>query len=65
MHVGASCAAMNKQISLVTKFSSYEIIYLRPPPDELDFNFDPDKTGIKADVVKYMEAMKEEKRANE
>ena len=58
MHVGASCMAMNKQISLVTKFSPYEIMYLRSPPDELDFNFDPDKTGIKVDVIKYMEIMK-------
>ena len=58
MHVGASCAAMNKQILLVTKFSPYEIMHLRPPPDELDFNFDPDKTGIKVDVVKYIEIMK-------
>ena len=33
-------------------------MYLRSPPDELDFNFDPDKTGIKVDVMKYMETMK-------
>ena len=58
MHVASSCAAMNKQISLITKFSPYEIMYLRPPPDELDFNFDPDKTGISIDVKKYMEVMK-------
>ena len=57
MYVGASCAAMNKQVSLVTKFSPYEIMYLRPSPDELDFNFDPDKTGIKVDVQRYMEVM--------
>ena len=61
MHVGVSCAAMNKQISLVTKFSPYEIMYLRPPLDELDFNFDPEtgsKTGINVDVMEYMETMK-------
>ena len=58
MHVAASCTVMNKQVSLVTKFSPYEIMYLRPPPDELDFNFDPDKTGIKVDVQRYMEVMK-------
>ena len=58
MHVGASCAAMNKHISLITKFSPYEIMYLRSPPDQLDFNFDPDKTGIKVDVMKYMDTMK-------
>ena len=58
MYVASSCAAMNKQISLITKFSPYEIMYLRPPPDELDFNFDPDKTGISVDVKKYMEVMK-------
>ena len=58
MHVAASCAAMNKQVSLVTKFSPYEIMYLRTPPDELDFNFVPDKTGIKVDVQRYMEVMK-------
>ena len=58
MHLGASCLAMNKQISMVTKFSPYEIMYLRPPPDKLDFNFDPDKTGIKVDVMKYIETMK-------
>ena len=48
---------MNKQISLVTKFSPYEIMYLRPPPDEMDFNFEPDKTGINIDVRRYMEVM--------
>ena len=57
MHVGAACAAMNKQISLVTKFSPYEIMYLRPSPDEMDFNFDPDKTGINIDVRRYMDVM--------
>ena len=57
MHVASACAAMNKQISLITKFSPYEIMYLRPPPDELDFSFDPDKTGINVDVKKYMETM--------
>ena len=58
MYVAPSCAAMNKQISLVTKFSPYEIMYLRQPSDSLDFNFDPDKTGIKVDVSKYMNLMK-------
>ena len=58
MYVAPSCAAMNKQISLVTKFSPYEIMYLRQPSDGLDFNFDPDKTGIKVDVSKYMNLMK-------
>ena len=58
MHVGASCTAMNKQVSLVTKFSPYEVTYLRVPPDELDFNFDPDKKGIKAHVKRYIEVMK-------
>ena len=33
-------------------------MYLRAPPDELDFNFDSDKTGIKVDVKRYMEVMK-------
>ena len=33
-------------------------MYLRKPPDELDFNFDPDKTGIKIDVKRYMEIMR-------
>ena len=58
MHVGASCAAINKQVSLVTKFSPYEVMYLRAPADELDFNFDPEKKGIKVDVKRYMEVMK-------
>ena len=62
MYIAASCAAMNKQVSLVTKFSPYEIMYLRPPPDELDFNFDPDKTGIKVDVQKYMEVMRKRRK---
>ena len=58
MHVASACAAMNKQISLITKFSPYEIMYLRPSPDELDFNLDLDKTGISVDVKRYMEVMK-------
>ena len=59
MYVGPACSAMNRQISLVTKFSPYEIMYLRTPPDNLDFDFDPDKTGIKVDVKQYMNVMKQ------
>ena len=59
MYVGPACSAMNRQISLVTKFSPYDIMYLRTPPDNLDFDFDPDKTGIKVDVKQYMNLMKQ------
>ena len=33
-------------------------MYLRTPPDNLGFEFDPDKTGIKVDVKNYMNVMK-------
>ena len=39
-------------------------MYLRSPPDELDFNFDPDKTGIKIDVKEVYGSYEEEKRTS-
>ena len=54
-HVHPCCYAMNSQISMVTGFSPYEMVFLRKPPSLLDFEFDPDKHGIKIGVNTYMD----------
>ena len=58
LYVAPACFAMNTQESLVTKFSPYEVVYLQPPPDLFNFDFDPDKSGIKIETVRYLEHMK-------
>ena len=42
-----SCWAMNSQVSHVTGFSPYEMVYHQTPPDLFNFDFDPEKTGLK------------------
>ena len=61
MYVAPACFAMNTQVSLVTKFSPYEVVYLQPPPDLFNFDFDPDKSGIKIETARYMEHMKQKR----
>ena len=57
MFVAPSCFAMNTQVSLVTKFSPYEMVYFKSPPDLFNFDFDPDTTGLNVDTEKYMKYM--------
>ena len=38
--------AMNTQVSKVTGFSPFEMVYHTEPPDLFNFNYKPGKTGI-------------------
>ena len=58
LYVQPACYAMNTQVSLITGYSPYEMVYIQSPPDLFNFDFDPDKSGIKVGVRKYMETMK-------
>ena len=61
LYVAPACFAMNTQESLVTKFSPYEVVYLQPPPDLFNFDFDPDKSGIRIETARYLEHMKQKR----
>ena len=52
---------MNCQVSQVTGFSPFQIVYSKPPPDKLAFDYDPTKSGIKADTSLYMLFMEQGK----
>ena len=58
-HVLPCCYAMNCQISLVTGYSPYEMVFLRKPPSLLDFEIDPDRKGISVTVIQYMNTLKD------
>ena len=62
LYVAPSCFAMNCQVSLITKYSPYEMIYLMEPPDLLNIDFDVDKLDVKIDVDRYMQYMYRKKR---
>ena len=59
LYVYPACYAMNTQVSLITGYSPYEMVYIQSPPDLFNFDFDPDRTGIKVGVRKYMDVMHE------
>ena len=40
-----STFAMNCQVSQVTGFSPFQMVYSKPPPDKLAFDFDPLSQG--------------------
>ena len=50
--------AMNTQISLVTGFTPYEMIFHTKPPDLMKFDFNPDEDNISVTTRKYMQLMK-------
>ena len=52
-----SCWAMNTQVSKVTGFSPFEMVYHTEPPDLFNFNYKPGKTGINVRTKQYMEIM--------
>ena len=58
LYVYPACYAMNTQVSLVTGFSPYEMIFNKTPPDLFKFDFDPEKSRIKVTTSKYMEFMR-------
>ena len=57
LYVQPTCYAMNTQVSLVTGFSPYEMVFIQQPPDLMNFDFDPDRSGLKVNTQQYMEVM--------
>ena len=58
LFVAPLCYAMNTQISLVTGFTPYEMIFHTKPPDLMKFDFNPDEDNISVTTRKYMQLMK-------
>ena len=50
LYVPSATFAMNCQVSQVTGFSPFQMVYNKQPPDKLSFDFDPTKSGIKVDT---------------
>ena len=68
--VGISWAIVCVTIMLGYEFSSISCLLdflhmrwftIRPPPDLFNFDFDPEKTGLKIDTKNYLELMKQRK----
>ena len=59
LFVGPVCYAMNTQISLITGYTPYEMIFHTKPPDLMKFDFDPDTMNISVTARRYMELMKQ------
>ena len=58
LFVAPLCYAMNTQISLITGFTPYEMIFHTKPPDLMKFDFNPDEDNISVTTRKYMQLMK-------
>ena len=52
---------MNCQVSQVTGFSPFQMVYSKQPPDKLASDYDPTKSGIKVDTPLYMLFMEQGK----
>ena len=52
-----SCWAMNTQVSQLTGYSPYEMVYHSEPPDLFNFNYKPEQTGINVSTKQYLEQM--------
>ena len=52
---------MNCQVSHVTGFSPFKMVYKKQAPAKLDFDFDPTKSGVKVDTLFYILFMKQGK----
>ena len=61
LYVPSATFAMNCQVSQVTGFSPFQMVYNKQPPDKLSFHFDPTKSGIKVDTPLYMIFMDQSK----
>ena len=59
LFVAPLCYAMNIQISLVTGFTPYEMIFHTKPPDLMKFDFNPDENNFSVTTRKYMQLMKQ------
>ena len=56
-----SCWAMNTQVSQMTGYSPYEMVYHVEPPDLFNFDYKTGKTGIKVTTEQYLEIMRKRK----
>ena len=61
LYLPSATFAMNCQVSQVTGFSPFQMVYNKQPPDKLSFDFDPTKSGIKVDTPLYMIFMDQSK----
>ena len=61
LYVPSATFAMNCQVSQVTGFSPFQMVYNKQPPDKLSFDFDPTKSGMKVDTPLYMIFMEKRK----
>ena len=61
LYVPSATFAMNCQVSQVTGFSPFQMVFNNQPPDKLSFDFDPTKSGMKVDTPLYMIFMDQNK----
>ena len=61
LYVPSATFAMNCQVSQVTGFSPFQMVFNKQPPDKLSFDFDPTKSGMKVDTPLYMIFMEQNK----
>ena len=61
LYVPSATFAMNCQVSQVTGFSPFQMVFNKQPPDKLSFDFDPTKSGMKIDTPLYMIFMDQNK----
>ena len=61
LYIAPATFAINCQVLQVTGFSPFQMVYSKPPPDKLAFDFDPIKSGIKLDTKLYMLCMQQQK----
>ena len=61
LYVPSATFAMNCQVSQVTGFSPFQMVFNKQPPDKLSFDFDQTKSGMKVDTPLYMIFMDQNK----
>ena len=61
LYVPSATFAMNCQVSQVTGFSPFQMVYNKQPQDKLSFDFDSTKSGMKVDTPLYMIFMDQSK----
>ena len=52
---------MNTQVSKVTGYSPYEMVYHSEPPDLFNFHYKPGQTGVNVTTEQYLEIMSKRK----
>ena len=61
LYIVPATYAMNCQVSHVTGFSPFQMVCNKQPPDKLEFDFDPTKSGMKVDTPLKMLFMEQGK----